>query len=80
MYDMNRNPFDEEIEYDTFMEDLDKEIQIRLARESLEEYASMVYPNYKHTKFHHYLCGKIQEFLNTEHKGVSFLLLSVPPQ
>ena len=59
---------------------INHELLVRKARESLEEYAAMVYPNYKHTKVHKYLCNKIQEFLDTERKGVSFLLLSFPPQ
>ena len=82
---MESNPFIEEIPLvdlssPEIMAQLDDEISIRLARKSLEEYAAYVYPNYTHTKFHHYLCEQIQKFLEIEHKGVSFLLLSVPPQ
>lgn len=72
---MVENPFLEPLEA------VEEEIQRRLARNSLLEYNCYVNPNYVRSKFHTFLCNKVQEFM--EHKvsnGFDILLLSVPPQ
>ena len=72
---MVENPFLEPLEA------VEEEIERRLARQSLLEYNCYVNPNYVRSKFHTFLCDKVQEFM--EHKvsnGFDILLLSVPPQ
>lgn len=67
------NPFLEDIEA------IEEEIRIRKARDSLLEYEMIVNPNYIPSKFHTFLCNKIQEFLETETgHAIDVLLLSVP--
>lgn len=69
------NPFELSIE------EIDREIKIRKARQSLIEYEQMVNPNYIPSKFHTFLCNKVQEFMERNvSNGFDILLLSVPPQ
>ena len=69
------NPFLDDIEA------IEEELRIRRARESLLEYEMIVNPNYIPSKFHTFLCNKIQEFLETDTgHALDVLLLSVPPQ
>lgn len=72
---VNVNPFAQSLEQ------IEQEIAIRKARENLIDYEQMVNPGYIPSKFHTFLCEKIQKFM--EHKvskGFDILLLSVPPQ
>lgn len=70
---MVTNPF-----LDT-LEAVDREINIRLARDSYLEYVKYTNQGYKESKFHNYLCDNIQKFMekNTTH-SFDILLLSVP--
>lgn len=68
----------------TLKESLDaisNEIAIRKARENLIDYETFVNPGYKVTRFHKFLCDKIQSFMERDSgNSVDILLLSVPPQ
>ena len=60
---------------------LEDEIKIRKARENLLDYETYVNPNYIKSKFHTFLCNKVQEFMERKvSNGFDILLLSVPPQ
>lgn len=63
------------------LEQIEQEIQIRLARQNLLDYETYVNPNYKKSKFHTFLCEKVQKFMETDTSDAfDILLLSVPPQ
>lgn len=63
------------------IEEIDKEISIRKARENLIDYELMVNPGYVASKFHKFLCEQVQEFMERKTvAGFDTLLLSVPPQ
>lgn len=72
---MIENPFLESLEV------VEEEIRKREARKSLLEYECYVNPNYIKSKFHTFLCNKVQEFMERKiSDGFDILLLSVPPQ
>lgn len=72
---MEQNPFLESLSA------VEEEIQKRLARKSLLEYECYVNPTYVKSKFHTFLCNKVQEFMEKKtSNGFDILLLSVPPQ
>ena len=72
---MIENPFLEPLEA------INEEINKRLARESLIDYESYVHPEYVRSKFHTFLCSKVQDFMERKvSNGFDILLLSVPPQ
>ena len=74
---MIENPFLDALD----LEEIEEELRIRAARESLLDYELYVHPNYKASKFHTFLCNKVQEFLETETgHAIDVLLISVPPQ
>lgn len=74
---MIANPFLDELS----IEDLDREINIRLARDSYLEYVKYTNQGYKESKFHNYLCNEIQKFIEkVDSSAFDILLLSVPPQ
>ena len=74
---MIANPFLEEID----ISEIDREINIRLARSSYLEYVKYTNQGYKESKFHNYLCGEIQKFIEkVDSSAFDILLLSVPPQ
>lgn len=69
------NPFLDSLEV------VEEEIRKRDARKSLLEYNCYVNPNYVKSKFHTFLCNKVQEFMERKvSNGFDILLLSVPPQ
>lgn len=69
------NPFEQSLE------EIEQEIRIRLARQNLIDYEEYVNPNYKRSRFHKFLCDKIQRFMeNDVSDSFDILLLSVPPQ
>lgn len=60
---------------------LEGELLRRKCRKDYLEYVKFANPGFYATKFHRYLCGQIQEFLETPAEGaMSILLLSVPPR
>lgn len=63
------------------LEAINKELAIRKAREHYFDYVQYTTQGYKESKFHRYLCDKIEEFM-TKETGHAFdiLCLSVPPQ
>lgn len=67
-----------------FLDDLqavEEEIRRRKASTSYLEYVKYTNQGYKESKFHKYLCEKIQNFIeNTTSASFDILLLSVPPQ
>lgn len=72
---MIENPFLDSLEI------VEEEIRKREARKSLLEYECYVNPNYIKSKFHTFLCNKVQEFMERKiSNGFDILLLSVPPQ
>jgi len=72
---MIANPFLEEID----ISEIDREINIRLARSSYLEYVKYTNQGYKESKFHNYLCGEIQKFIEkVDSSAFDILLLSVP--
>ena len=72
---MIENPFLESLEI------VEEEIRKRAARKSLLDYECYVNPNYIKSKFHTFLCNKVQEFMERKiSNGFDILLLSVPPQ
>lgn len=74
---MEKNPFLEEINLDA----LEEEINIRDCRKSYLEYVKYTNQGYKESKFHRFLCDKVQEFMETTtNNAFDILLLSVPPQ
>lgn len=74
---MIENPFLDEID----VEDIEAEINIRLARASYLEYVKYTNQGYKESKFHNYLCNEIQKFIEkVDSSAFDILLLSVPPQ
>lgn len=74
------NPFLEQID-SSGLELIEDEIRIRQARKNLLDYELYVHPNYKVSKFHKFLCEKVQSFLEEETgHAIDILLLSVPPQ
>lgn len=78
---MIQNPFLEGIDPESLMRDLDEEIRIRRARDTLLGYELYVHPNYIQSKFHTYLCDTVQKFIETETgHAIDVLLISVPPQ
>lgn len=72
---MTENPFRETID------ELQHELDIRKARNNYLDYVALTNKGYVRSRFHTYLCNKIQEFITTD-TGHAFdiLLLSVPPQ
>lgn len=79
---MLQNPFVDEINInEAFLKDLDEEIRIREARDTLLGYELYVHNHYVPSKFHTYLCNTVQKFLETDTgHALDVLLLSVPPQ
>ena len=60
---------------------LDGELLRRRCRNDYGEYVKLANPGFYMTKFHRYLCGEIQTFLETPtDKAMDILLLSVPPR
>ena len=61
---------------------LEGEILRRKARKDYGTYVQLANPGFYMTRFHRYLCDKVQEFLETPCKNgfMDILLLSVPPQ
>lgn len=72
---MIENPFKETID------ELEHELAVRKARNNYLDYVALTNKAYVRSRFHTYLCNKIQEFIDTN-TGHAFdiLLLSVPPQ
>lgn len=63
------------------LDEIEKEIKIRKARENLIDYEQYVNPGYIPSKFHTFLCNQVQQFMEKKvAKGFDILLLSVPPQ
>ena len=61
---------------------LEGEIFRRRLQKDYAAYVQYANPGFCMTKFHRYLCGEIQEFLDMPPTGkaMDILLLSVPPQ
>jgi len=61
---------------------LDGELFRRKLRKDYSAYVAYVNPGFCMTKFHRYLCDKVQEFIDMPPTGkaMDILLLSVPPQ
>lgn len=69
------------IDRDVLLEELEEELKIRQARENYLEYVAYTNPDYIKSKFHTFLCNKVQEFIEKPtDKAFEVLLLSVPPQ
>ena len=69
------NPFTETIQ------ELEHELQVRKARQSYLEYVFLTNKGYVKSKFHTFLCNKVQEFIEkSTTASFDVLLLSVPPQ
>lgn len=66
---------------DEQLQAINKELSIRKAREHYFDYVQYTTQGYKESKFHRFLCEKIEEFMNavTGH-AFDILCLSVPPQ
>ena len=63
------------------LEAINKELDIRKARQSYLEYVKFTNQGYKESKFHNYLCNEIQKFIEkVDSNAFDILLLSVPPQ
>jgi len=64
-----------------FIEAIEEELEIRKARSSYFEFVKYTTPGYKYSRFHKFLCDKIEEFMTTEtNNAFDILCLSVPPQ
>lgn len=63
------------------LDDVSAELQRRELQSSYLEYVKYTNPGYIETKFHRWLTGKVQSFMeNDKSDAVDILLLSVPPQ
>lgn len=72
---MSSNPFGQVVE------DIENELKIREARSSYLKYVQYTNEGYITSKFHEYLCGEVEEFINKKTtEAFDILLLSVPPQ
>lgn len=63
------------------LQEVEKELAKRLAREHYFNYVQYTTPGYKESKFHKFLCDSIEKFITTvTGNAFDILCLSVPPQ
>lgn len=65
----------------TALEQVRQELRRRAAQKTYYDYVKYTNPGYLDTKFHKFLCTKIEDFLNTNNNAAfDVLLISTPPQ
>lgn len=78
---LTRDPTPSTNPFDMLLPELEHELEVRRARWDYYTYVQMSNIGFKATRFHDFLCKKVQDFIeaDTGH-AYDYLLLSVPPQ
>ena len=72
---MENNPFL------SLKNEIENELRTRRAKNDYYTYCQITNFGFKPTRFHEYLCKKVQDFIETDtNNAYDILLLSVPPQ